>query len=106
MTVVATKFTDVETTRVVNAYTASPTSETVASLAAAMGRSVAAVRGKLVSEGVYVAKATAKAEKRETKAEILARVEASLGLAAGTLASFDKGSLEAVKALDAATKAE
>lgn len=103
---VATKFSDAETAKVVEAYRASPTAETVAALAVEFGRSVAAIRGKLVSEKVYVAKTAAKAEKRETKADILARVEASLGLDAGTLASLDKGSLDALKALDAATKPE
>lgn len=103
---VTTKFSDAETAKVVEAYRASPTAETVAALAAEFGRSVAAIRGKLVSEKVYVAKTATKGEKRETKADILARVEASLGLDAGALASLDKGSLEALKALDAATKAE
>lgn len=101
---VATKFSDADTARVVEAYRAAPTAETVARLAAELGRSVASIRGKLVTEKVYVAKDTAKAGvKRETKADILARVEASLGLDAGTLASLDKGGLEALKALDAAT---
>ena len=105
---IATKFTDAETARVVTAYRAESTASTVAALAAELGRSIAAVRGKLVSEKVYVSKiATKKAiTPRETKAEILARVEVSLGLAAGTLASLDKGSLDALKALDGATKAE
>ena len=102
---VATKFSDADTAKVVEAYRADPTAETVARLAVDLGRSVASIRGKLVTEKVYVAKDAAKAagSKRETKAEILARVEASLGLDAGTLASLDKGSMEAIKALDAAT---
>lgn len=105
---VATKFTDADTAKVVEAYRASPTADTVAALATELGRSVKSVIGKLVSEGVYVSKTAAKAEgvKRETKADILARVETSLGLDAGTLASLDKGSLDALRALDAATKAE
>lgn len=106
---VAIKFTDADTARAVEAYRAAPTAETVASLAVELGRSVQSVIGKLVSERVYIAKTSAKGEKREkreTKAEILARVEVTLGLEAGTLASFDKGSLDAIKALDAATKAE
>lgn len=105
---VATKFTDAQTAQLVEAYRAAPTADTVAAMAETLGRSVKSVVGKLVSEGVYVSKTAAKAEgvKRETKAEILARVETSLGLDAGTLASLDKGSLDALKALDAATKAE
>lgn len=103
---VAIKFTDADTARAVEAYRAAPTAETVASLAVELGRSVQSVIGKLVSERVYIAKTAEKREKRETKAEILARVEVTLGLEAGTLASFDKGSLDAIKALDAATKAE
>jgi hypothetical protein len=104
---IATKFTDAETARIVTAYRAESTASTVAALAAELGRSIAAVRGKLVSEKVYISKTATKATApRETKADILARVEVSLGLAAGTLASLDKGSLDALRALDAATKAE
>ncbi len=106
MTVANTKFTDAQTAQVVEAYRADPTSETVARLAVELGRSAQSVIGKLVAEKVYVAKTAKTGEKRETKAEILARVEVSLGLDVGTLASLDKGSLDALKALDAATKAE
>lgn len=100
----ATKFTDADTARVVEAYRAAPTAETVAALATELGRSIASIRGKLVAEKVYTAKTAAKADgvKRETKAEILARVEGVLGLAAGTLASLDKAGLDALRALDTA----
>lgn len=101
---IATKFTDAETAKLVEAYRASPTAETVANLAIDLGRSIASIRGKLVAEKVYAGKSAAKAViKRETKAEILARVEVALGVVAGTFTSFDKASLEAIKALDAAT---
>lgn len=104
---IATKFTDAETARIVTAYRAESTASTVAALAAELGRSIAAVRGKLVSEKVYISKIATKATApRETKADILARIETSLGLDAGTLASLDNGSLGALRALDKATKAE
>lgn len=104
---IATKFTDAETARIVTAYRAESTASTVAALAAELGRSIAAVRGKLVSEKVYISKTATKATApRETKADILARIETSLGLEPGALASLDKGSLDALKALDGATKAE
>jgi hypothetical protein len=105
---VTAKFTDAETARVVEAYRANPTADTVAALALEFGRSIKSITGKLVAEKVYVSKAAVKAEgvKRETKADVLARVETRLGLDAGTLASLDKGSLDALRALDAAIAAD
>lgn len=44
------------TTRVVSAYTAAPTAETVALLATELGKSIRSVIAKLSKEGVYVKK--------------------------------------------------
>lgn len=106
------------TAKTVN-YTAEQTASMVEALKAGtavevialqVGKSVRSVIAKLSREGVYTAKAKAKdstgARKAATKAEMLAKVEVNLGVAAGTFATFEKASKEAIAALVAATANE
>jgi hypothetical protein len=75
--------------------------KTVEAIALEVGKTVRSVIAKLSKEGVYTAKAKENTSKRkaETKAAMLAKVEAAAGVAPGTFATFEKGSAPAVKAL-------
>ena len=76
----------------------------VEALAVTFGKSVRSVIAKLSREGVYTAKAKAKAEgKAATKAEMLAKDEENLDVEAGTFDSFEKDTVAAIKALVDAT---
>lgn len=68
-------------------------------LAEKFGRTERSVIAKLVQEKVYQTKAGQLKEKRKTKLEMLAEVEVAMGLDKGSLDSFEKGTLDAVKAL-------
>lgn len=103
----AVNYTDAMTAELVTAYTANPTAETIEAFAVKFGKTVKSVVAKLVNEKVYVAKTATKADaKRETKAGMLAEVAKELGLPAEALASLDKGTAEAIKALRDAVKAK
>lgn len=75
--------------------------ETVEALASAYGKSVKSVVAKLVREKVYVSKEKAKTV-RVTKADLVAKVANDLGVAPATLASLEKGTHEALEALEMA----
>lgn len=101
MTAKIVNYTAEQTASMVEAFKAGTSVEAIA---VTVGKSVRSVIAKLSREGVYTAKAKAKAEgKAETKAEMLAKVEVNLGVEAGTFASFEKGTVSALKALVAAT---
>lgn len=74
--------------------------ETVEALAEAFGKGVRSVIAKLSRLGVYKHKEVAKST-RVTKADLVLAVEAKLGLATGTLASFEKADKAALEALAA-----
>ena len=78
----------------------------VEAIALQVGKSVRSVIAKLSREGVYVAKSVAGKVKSATKSEMLAKVEVNLGVAAGTFASFEKGTRDSISALLAATANE
>jgi len=91
------------TAELVEAYKASPTETTVATLAEKFGKSVRSIVAKLAREEVYVAKATTKtAAKVATKADLIKRIEKTLELEDGALDSLEKGSKAALEALVAA----
>jgi len=75
--------------------------ETVEALASAFGKSVKSVVAKLVREKVYVSKEKAKVA-RVTKADLVAKVAEALGVSKEVLASLEKGTHEALEALESA----
>lgn len=75
--------------------------ESVEVLATAYGKSVKSVVAKLVREKAYKSKEVTKA-KRVTKADLVAKVAKDLGLAGAVLESLEKGTHEALEALDMA----
>lgn len=89
-------YTEAQVREVVEAYKAGTAVETIAE---AVGKSVRSVVAKLSREGVYVAKAKTKGEGRVTKADLVNRVAAAVGVDATTLESLTKASHEALEAL-------
>lgn len=97
-------FTDTQTAEVVAVYTAAKTDEgraqAVSDLASRFDKTVHSIRGKLVSEGAYVAKATTKAAKGEvtTKASLVNAIGILAGTSAnlGSLEKATKGDLQAL----------
>ena len=89
----------------VKAYESANTDEArksvIESLANNLGKSVASVRMKLVSEGVYrkAEKVKAEGKSRTTKADVVAEIEEAAGVEAGTFESFEKATMAALKAL-------
>lgn len=97
MTAKTVNYTAEQTAAVVEAFKAGTAVEAIA---LQVGKSVRSVIAKLSKEGVYTAKAKAAGkEKAATKLEILAKVEVALGMKAGALATFEKGSKESIVAL-------
>jgi len=89
-------YTEAQVREVVEAYKAGTAVETIAE---AVGKSVRSVVAKLSREGVYVPKARAKGEGRVTKADLVNRVAAAVGVDATALESLTKASHEALEAL-------
>jgi len=96
-------YTAEQTAAVVASYTSGVTVEAIAK---EVGKSVRSVVAKLVREGVYTSKAKERTGARMTKMEMLAKAEAAVGVAAGTFASFEKGTKAAIEALVAAVEFE
>ncbi len=71
----------------------------VEQLAAAVGKSVRSVVAKLSREGVYVAKAKAKAVAGVTKASLIAELAAQRNVEPEVLASLEKATKEALQIL-------
>lgn len=82
------------TAEMVAAFTANPTKETVAALAAKMGKNVRSVIAKLSREGVYkkAEYVTKKGEKPETKEHKVARIAEAMGVTAEKLAGLENAS--------------
>lgn len=93
-------WTDEQTSELVNAY---QDEKDTAKLAELFGRSQRSIIAKLVTEKVYQKAETAKA-KGQTKAQLIASIEEVLDLPKGILTSLDKGSKEALLALQAAVE--
>jgi hypothetical protein len=75
----AVNYTPEMTKAVVETWTANPSAETLAALAANHGKTVKSIVAKLVREGVYKA-TTQKAPKKATKAEISKEIVTNLGI--------------------------
>lgn len=73
--------------------------EPVEVIAESMGRSVRSVIAKLSREGVYKAKSAEKAGKRVTKANLVAKLEATLEAPEGSFETLEKASHEALEKL-------
>lgn len=84
----------------VEQYEAAPTQETVEQLAARFDKTVASIRAKLSSKGVYKAKvrATKTGGVVVSKASLVAVIEAFVGSEVGTLVKANKADLEKVVA--------
>jgi hypothetical protein len=89
-------YTEVQTLALVEAYSAADTEDdrvpVVARFAGEFGKAPQSIRAKLVSEGVYVAKAykTKKGDKPESKAAIVAGIASLLGVNAERVESLEK----------------
>jgi hypothetical protein len=84
---VVVNYTDEQTVGIVNAYKAGIEIDKIATTE---GRSVKSIIAKLVSEGVYKAKESAKAARAPTKLELIARIEHDLAIGAGMLGNLEK----------------
>ena len=95
-------YTPEQTEILVDAYRAVDTDETraavVAHYAEEFGKPMQSIRAKLVSEGVYVAKAykTKKGEKPESKAEMVAGIASLLGVDSERVESLEKANKTAL----------
>lgn len=95
-------YTAEQTTEMVDSYKAGATVEAIAEK---MGKTVRSVVAKLSREKVYVAKTKA-AGTRVTKAELVGRLAAFVGVEAKELVSLEKATHEALELLVAKAKGE
>lgn len=101
---VAVGYTPEQVARMTEAYTSTPSAETVATLATEFGKSVKSVVAKLAQLGIYRKAEKAAAEKSgETKAAIAARIAGEDADFATDLVKLTKASLAKIEAF---TKAE
>lgn len=98
-------YTEENIARITEAYTASPTSETVKALAAELGKSAASVIAKLVQLKIYQPKVAAVKARGLTKADTIKVLEHALKLQAGSLESLEKATVPALTALVAGVAA-
>lgn len=82
------------TAKAVEMYTAG---EAVEAIATALGRTTRSVIAKLSREGVYKSKAEAKAEKRVTKADLVAKIAEAVEVEPAKLESLEKATHEALE---------
>lgn len=92
-------YTPEQTAMLVEAYTASPTSETVKALAEKLGKTVQSVVAKLAKEKVYVAKAKAETKRVMLKAEMVAELAKLTGKTEEQLESLEKATGPALMAI-------
>ena len=85
-------YTEKQVEHMIEAYTKTPTRETVEALAEDLDKSVKSIIGKLIREGVYkkTEYVTKTGEKPITKVEIVENLEEKLGLPNQTLAGLEK----------------
>lgn len=95
-------YTAEQTAEIVHSYQAG---QTVEAIAQRMGKTVRSIVAKLSREKVYVAK-TKVAGARVTKAEMVGRIAAFVGVEATELASFEKATYEALELLLSKVKGE
>jgi len=89
-----------QTAKVVELYEAGK-GMSVEQIAEAVGKSARSVIAKLSREGVYVAKSGASKAKRVTKADLVAKISAALGVDVAVFESFEKASHDALETLAA-----
>jgi hypothetical protein len=89
-------YTAEQTSEIVTGYQAG---EAVEVLAAKIGKSVRSVVAKLSREGVYKAKAKAKAEGKVTKADLVAMIAVKFDTDVAKLESLEKATKEALAVL-------
>ena len=94
-------YTDEQVSMMVDAYVKSPTRDTVDMIADKLGKTARSVIAKLSREGVYVAqpKVTKSGAPIVTKAELVARIEATLESELPTLAKASKTDLQKLVSL-------
>jgi len=98
MTLNRKNYTEDQTAELVNLYKNGSTPE---ALAEQFARSVKSVVAKLSREGVYIPKSDPKSQKatRTTKATLITKLEQEAQLEAGSLATLEKASKEALELL-------
>jgi len=103
-----TNFTAEQSAKLQSDYTKNPTKETVAALAAEMGKSTRSIIAKLVNLGVYQkpAKDEASEGKAETKGEIVAQIAKTAGVAEEVFSSLEGATKKALLALRDALNAK
>lgn len=94
------------TKALVEAYTATPTPETVEALATQFGKSVRSIVAKLSKEGVYKAKAKEAGKREMLKAEMVAEISKEIGVSEEVLESLEKATGPALMAVLKALKDE
>jgi len=97
----AVNYTEAQVEMMIEAYTSSPTRETVENLAEELDKSVKSIIGKLSREGVYkkTEYTTKTGEKPVTKLEIVEELEELLELPTTALAGLEKAPKQALKLL-------
>lgn len=89
-------YSDAMVDSMVEQYNAAPTRETVEALAAEFNKPVRSIIAKLSREGVYqpVARATKQGTPVVRKEELVAQIQANMGIEVPSLAKATKGDLE------------
>ena len=97
-------YTPEQTEMMVNAYTESPSRETVEELAESLDRSVKSIIGKLSREGVYRREVyvSKTGESPITKVEIVNNISENLGIESRSLAGLEKSPKAALRNLEKA----
>ena len=97
----AVNYTESQVQMMIEAYTSSPTRETVENLAEELEKSVKSIIGKLSREGVYqkTEYLTKAGEKPVTKREIVEKISELVGIEYQTLAGLEKAPKSSLKAL-------
>jgi len=97
----AVNYTESQVQMMIEAYTSSPTRETVENLAEELDKSVKSIIGKLSREGVYqkTEYTTKTGEKPVTKLEIVQELEELLELPTTALAGLEKAPKSVLKIL-------
>lgn len=90
-------YTAEQTAAIVSAYV--DEGQSSEQIAKTTGRTVRSIVAKLVREKVYVSKEKAKAEKRASKADLVARIAELTGAAEEKLDSLEKATREALEVL-------
>jgi len=92
-------YTPEQTSALVAAYVASPTQETVETLAAQLGKTARSIVAKLSKEGVYVSKAKEAGKREMLKAEMVAKIAKLVGKNEEQVESLEKATGPALMAV-------